>query len=331
MNAEVKNRLMLTVDVEAFPKRAEKDHVERLIWGHYPDGRGGIGEMMDIADKYGVKLVMFLDYVEQFLWGEKILDVAREIHARGHDLQLHSHPELLPESFWRERGLPRLKVAGDATDEQANALFEFLCESHVKATGTDPIAYRGGGYRYGAGTLRAMRAHGVRLNSSYNSAVENQPLRAGRLPQFKWNNGCVEIPISYASLTPMREKFYPLNFNQSNFSVIPMGTSLENFYREMGDAAIAVLVMHSWSFSKIQESGYYSSPLPEHIARFDKFLSDIVGKVQIIDSRTALGLFDDYKLPLEGVASVDNMAAGADAFTRTNCIERMRSPSAYYL
>jgi len=325
------NRLMITVDVEAFPKRAEKDHVERLIWGRYPDGRGGIGEMMSIADKYGVKLVMFLDYVEEFLWGEQIVEVAREIHKRGHDLQLHSHPEIFPDSFWEERGIPRLKVPGNATDEQADALMQFLRERQLHATGVAPIAYRGGGYRYGPATVRAMGRHGVRLNSSYVATSDNQLFKAGRLPQYRWDNGCLEVPVSCMNLYKSQEKFYHLNFNHSSCAdVRRMMMSLEAFYRQMGDDAIAVMVMHSWSFSREQENGYFSAPLPENIERFERFLQAIAGKVEVIDSATAVSLMEKGVAPVAGVVSIDAMAEGQDALRRTVAIEEMHDPHAWY-
>lgn len=325
------NRLMITVDVEAFPRRAEKDHVDRLIWGRYPEGRGGIGEMMSIADKYGVKLVMFLDYVEEFLWGEQIQEVAREIHARGHDLQLHSHPEIFPDSFWEERGLPRLKLANNATDEQADAMFAYLRSRQLAATGVAPLAFRGGGYRYGPATVRAMGRHGVKLNSSYVATSDNQLFKAGRLPQYRWDNGCVEVPVSCLSLYKAQEKFYHLNFNHSSCQDLPrMMMALESFYRQMGDGAIAVLVMHSWSFSKELENGHFSPPLPENIARFEQFLQALQGKVEVIDSATALSLIERGKVPLAGEVRIDMMAQGAAAFTRTTAVEQQHDENAYY-
>ena len=325
------NRLMITVDVEAFPRRAEKDHVERLIWGRYPDGNGGIAEMISIADKYGVKLVMFLDYIEEYLWGEQITEVAREIHARGHDLQLHSHPENFPDSFWEERGIPRLKVPGNATDEQADAMVRFLCERQLHATGVAPIAYRGGGYRYGPATVRALGRHGVRLNSSYVVTSDNQLFNAGRLAQFKWDNGCLEVPVSCMTLYQSQEKFYHLNFNHSSCTdVRRMMMSLEAFYRQMGDDAIAMMVMHSWSFSKEQPDGHFSTPIREYLERFDAFLKAIAGKVEVIDSATAIRLLDSGTTPVAGVVAIDAMAEGAAALIRTTDIGASQNPNAWY-
>jgi hypothetical protein len=325
------NRLLITVDVEAFPKRAEMDHVDRLIWGKYPDGRGGIGEMMSIAEKHGVRLVMFLDYVEEFLYGKKIVDVAREIHARGHDLQLHSHPELFPSSFWAERGLPHLKHAGDATDEQAEALFDFLCDAQLRATGVAPVAYRGGGYRFGPGTVRAMGTHGVRMNSSYLVTSDNQLFRAGRLPQFKWDNGCVEVPISSFNMYKAQKKTCQLNFNHESCADIDrMMMSLDAFYRQMGDETLAVLVMHSWSFSRELDNGHFSTPVLANIKRFEQFLEAISRKVEIVDCAAALKLIDSGEIPIAGIASTGAMDKGMAALQPITSASDLSSTASYF-
>src|SRR5688572_15837100 len=123
-------RLMITVDVEAQPARAERDHVDRLIWGKYPDSRAGLGEMMDIADRHDVKLTMFLDYCEKYLYGDALLDVGREIHRRGHDLQLHAHLDFLPPQFWTDRALKPQTSLSRVDPAQAAAVLDYLCDQH---------------------------------------------------------------------------------------------------------------------------------------------------------------------------------------------------------
>jgi SAM-dependent methyltransferase len=269
----MQRRLMITVDVEAQPARAEKDHVKRLIWGEYPEGRGGIGEMMDIGDRHGAPIVMFLDYCERAIYGDDILDVAREVHRRGHDLQIHSHPEFLGAAFWAERRLSLPASINTASDDQACALVEYLCESQTKACGKPPLGYRGGGYRYGPAILRALVQNGVMLDSSYIAARENQPLRRGRLRPFLWDNGCLEVPVSCVNPFLNLTRDFDLNFNASAFhNAERMMLCLEAFYQQHGDDAIATLVLHSWSFSHRQGNGFFSPPDPKYVERFDAFL-----------------------------------------------------------
>lgn len=57
-----KNRYaILTVDTEALPKRASKDHVARLMWGEHEAGRAGVAEMSAIGDEFGAKHLFFVD------------------------------------------------------------------------------------------------------------------------------------------------------------------------------------------------------------------------------------------------------------------------------
>ena len=59
-------KLMITIDVEAQPVRAERDHIDRLIWGKFVNDRYGIAELMTSAERHGVRLVTYLDYAERF-------------------------------------------------------------------------------------------------------------------------------------------------------------------------------------------------------------------------------------------------------------------------
>ncbi len=97
----MKRRVMLTVDVEAQPARAEREHIDRLIYGNFPGGTDlGIGRMFDIADRYDIRLTCFLDYAEYYLYGDALLDVGRYIVSRQQDLQVHLHPEFIPEAVF---------------------------------------------------------------------------------------------------------------------------------------------------------------------------------------------------------------------------------------
>ena len=51
-----KKKCILTVDVEALDIRAPFQHVDRLIYGNINGEKWGIGKMMDIADKYDVRM-----------------------------------------------------------------------------------------------------------------------------------------------------------------------------------------------------------------------------------------------------------------------------------
>ena len=94
--------LIITIDTEAQSSRQSHDHVQRLIYGNFSEGRAGIIEMMDEAEDVGVQLTFFVDVLEDTLYPGEIREVLRTIHARGHDIQLHQHAYLIPDETWNE-------------------------------------------------------------------------------------------------------------------------------------------------------------------------------------------------------------------------------------
>ncbi len=289
-----KRRIMITVDVEAQPRRAERDPVDRLIWGKFPQGRAGIGEMMDIADRHGAKLTMFLDFCERDIHGEAIRDVGREIHRRGHDLQLHAHPDFMSNDFWAEKGLPRIGNLNETTPEQAAVLFDFLAEEYELATGERPLAYRGGGYRFNQHSLDAMAERGIMCHSSYNAARDTQPVKLGLRKQFRWPSGVLEVPVSCVGKFRNLDHPYELNFNGAALSTLGrVKEFLDRFHHERGEDAVVVMVMHSWSLLAYdKERGWFTGPDKGAVKRFGKLLKYLSGKYEVITARDFLALVE---------------------------------------
>jgi ubiquinone/menaquinone biosynthesis C-methylase UbiE len=300
-------KLIITVDVEAQPARAEKNHVERLIWGKYPEGDFGISQMMDIADKHDIKLVMFLDYCEEHLYGEALLDVGREIHRRGHDLQLHAHPDFLSNDWLSANNLSGVKYLNEMDEYEAQAVFDFICDAQIRTTGIAPIAYRGGAYRFNKHTLNAANKNGVLLHSSFNyRRTASYSGNLQRSKQFLWSNGCFEIPISTTQYSNTLVEF---NFCSSYF---PTATSmiayLEKFYNQMGNDAIATLVLHSWSFLELVDNRFFERPLPEAMSRFSTFVELLKeSRIEVINSHQALELVSQNQVSLEGAVAISDL------------------------
>ncbi len=298
-------RLMITVDVEAQPARAEGDHVARLIWGEHPAGRAGIGEMMDVAERHGVALTMFLDYCEEPLYGESLLDAGRQIHRRGHDLQLHAHLDFLADDFWRSRGIKPERSLNEVDSLQAAAVFDFLTERHHLVTGQRPVAFRGGGYRFNDCVLDAMAARGIVLDSSVNVSRATQPVPLPLSGQFAWSNGCIEIPVScvtgYRNLT----RAFDFNFNAGALAgSAAMLDYLDVFHRERGEGAVAVLVLHSWSFLGLENGGHFGGPVEAAVRRLDDFLGAIAGRIRVVSARELVAEHRAGELPLDRTLDV---------------------------
>src|SRR6478609_2672069 len=294
-----KRKLMITIDVEAQPARAERDHIDRLIWGKFGAEQSGMAELMASAERRGVRLVTYFDYAEQYLYGDSMLEVAREIHRRGHDLQLHLHPEFLGQDFFRKHGLPTGANLNDTSPEAANVFADFLCASQREITGETPRGFRGGGYRFSGEMLKALHERGVRADSSYNPSRATQPVHVGYVKQFCWEGGLFELPVSnvFAYSNPTSHLDY--NFNaQALWGKSPADSAqrhrryLDDFYAAFGQDAIAVLVLHSWSLLRRDDKGHYQYIGREAIERFEALLASLAGYADVIDTEAAVALME---------------------------------------
>lgn len=284
----LKPRISLTVDVEAHPIRAEKDHIERLIWGRQNGREAGIQTMMDIADKHGVKMTFFLDYPEYELYGEELLDVGREIVKRGHDLQPHCHLEYITKPLFghKDEWALRLPKASLSESEQ---IIDYLLEKQSLCGGKPPSAYRSGAYLIGPDFLTALKNKGIRLDASYNLLCPENPFKIGLRPRFQWLNGPAEAPIPFIPYFEGHNYLVPWNFNANAFTAgtVEQAISshshfLKSWFARHGAESMPALIMHSWSFWKQSpKTGFIDQPLADGIERFDALLEMLVRECDI--------------------------------------------------
>ncbi len=281
---------MLSLDVEAQPARAPLDHIRRLIYGRLEGApESGIGQIFDIAERHGVGMTCFLDYAEEYLYGDALLDVGRYILARGQDLQVHLHPEFIPRSEFDRRGIKHRIDMFEVGSEQAGFLIDIAVDAHLRVAKTAPLAFRGGGYRYGDEVLSELARQGFLFNSGYNPSRANQPFNIGASKQFRWANGPTELPIACVPNYKNTGRLFDYNFNADvlikgsvNDCLIKHEQYLKQYFGLFGDDAIAVMVMHSWSFLGLDESGHYSSVIPEAARKFDALLALLSQKYEVV-------------------------------------------------
>ena len=226
---------MLTVDVESY----QKGDPDKQIWGKQADGEHGIRRIMDLLDKHGLKGTFYLNVYEAAKHGEPtIAEVARAIHQRGHDLQLHTHPA----PMYGFRNMQHVDLA------QQEAVLLRGKELILKWTGKTVVAHRAGAFGANLDTLKASRTVGLAIDSSFSPASPNSMLTR-QLPASNWPSlveGVVELPVSY---------YAQLSFgNWQSLRILDVeATSLGEFksvirqFREGGAPAVNIL-MHSFSF-----------------------------------------------------------------------------------
>ena len=251
--------IVITIDVEAQPPRQTGQHVERLIYGNFTEGRAGILEMMDAADAIGAKLSFFVDILEEYLYPGEISQVLDDINSRGHDIQLHTHPEYIPENVWQqwqqdplwdELGVERTTASNCWNQGTAEFILgkelEILDQNNI----SKPVAFRGGAYRYNANLLNAMADLGINNSYNYNPIVSSQQFDRGKQPIFQWENGVYEIPVSYfsSSNNQFSDRFDSNEWNDTDLSVL-----INEFFNEAKGDTVLVMMMHSWELLGTEE------------------------------------------------------------------------------
>lgn len=198
--------VLLTVDTEiGHPLSREwlasalEREWRRDIDGVTPDGEFGIGYQMDVLSAHGLKATFFVESlfataVEQPALLQRLV---RHIDGRGHDVQLHVHPEWLArmsEPVVPSRGQ---NLRDFSAAEQTTLIAE--CAAALRAAGAPQLAaFRAGNYGANLDTLRALRANGVWLDTSYSVPHLRRPC-AIELPDMLVHpshvEGVVEFPV----------------------------------------------------------------------------------------------------------------------------------------
>ena len=147
----MKNRYaLLTVDTEALPKRAEEDHVRRLMWGEHEKGTAGVREMASIGNEFGAKHVFFVDMCGAYERADEIREVMAWLNADGQDVELHTHPEYLPDEFWQKN---RFRVRPKLMNRYTDAFFA--------------LALRGRGGKSGQASCQGLSGRLLSLEHSH--------------------------------------------------------------------------------------------------------------------------------------------------------------------
>lgn len=300
-----KNRYaIMTVDTEALPKRASQDHVKRLMWGLHERGRAGIGEISSIGDEYGVKHVFFVDLCGAFSYLSEILEVISWLNNVGQDVQLHTHPEYLPKSFWEEHGLKhRPRLMNQYTDDaRSEFVIKHFASLISECTHKPVLAHRAGSFRWNATTLRALSAAGIPL--SFNNSM--RAVHAGQCVYseptnhpFLWSNGVIEVPMTEKNILPWlgEDKWWArLTYPESRYFWFRpwWGKLLFNVFS--GSPELSVFLLHSWSLLYWDEVGHAIFKDDKRLEGYRKHLKRLTKNYDAITTAEFLELHAQGKI-----------------------------------
>ena len=299
--------LILTNDTEALPNRAKDDHVKRLMWGEHENGTAGVREMASIAREFNGKITFFVDICGALNRQNEVLEVARWLNENGQDVELHLHPEYLPDSFWKSHNVkntPRwLNEYLDDDRDRLRLLINTFGGALEKVIGRKINAYRAGSFRWNSLTLEMLKEAGIPLafnNTLASVANEQCPYAAAEQFPFRWPNGIVEVPVTERNLFPQYKIDWWVRFQFPLCSLVRYRTGIGSFipYSVSPRDKFLVCLMHSWSFLYRDRQGYQYYQDDKRLEEFRILLRRMSRDFDIIDSRDLKYLIDSGKLEI---------------------------------
>jgi hypothetical protein len=310
------NYLVITVDTEASFTRQSSNYVDRLIYGHFDNGQAGISEMMDIADEVNVDITFFLDVLEEYRYEGQIAAVAQEITTRGHDLQLHAHPKMIPNEKWSLL-MPRNSNPNTWSYKEADIMFSAMLDFFDTNKLPRPIAYRAGSYLYNINTLKALAEKNFKTSSNYNEfkPASIQPEPWGHQGAFYWDNGILELPITHSpsKCTNTINTGDRIDESYYEFFTDPWNKMKKNAecYQH---PRISIMILHSFSFlyrqyinDKNSGSYYFIFKDNKKVKAFRRFLQSIPEDFKIISMSQLTWLIKEGVIKINHTENLDRI------------------------
>ena len=271
-------RVFITIDVEtsiggafARPDELKPVGAEKRIYGRIGSKEYGIPLVMDILEQYNLKGTFFVEPFCSFYFGEEMVrSVCQYILNRGHDVQLHLHPnyQIFQYPDWQERA-KRKKLFPDIIakyplKEQINLIKKG--KKILEGCGVNPIAFRAGNFGANLATLEALKQNGFLFDSSYDALnlgkicflyqlpITNHQSPVPILNDLTLINGICEFPITnyYEFKIGNFKKLRHLDICAVSF--LEMKQVLKQAFKK-GPKHVT-FILHSFSFIKKKDVQY---------------------------------------------------------------------------
>ena len=310
--------LVITIDVEAGHKcgleleNESIDSVDNCIYGRAGNKTAGIIEMIEVADEINVTLSFFVDVMEIYRYGEKMVQVMQEIDSRGHDVQLHFHPSMISSEYWdiiqnteewNNSNATRETYMSCWTQETADFWFAHTMEIFDNANISRPIAFRGGAYRYCDTLIKAMENNNMTQSYNYNPLTSNQNWSVGHLYNFEWENGVMELPITYV---PDEDGSIRLidRIDETTWTINDVNSTFDRYFETESSTRVMTMILHSFSFMSRDSSDNYVVEDYDKLNNFRDFMLNLSEEYVIVSATELQTYIDDgtvnseFKFPL---------------------------------
>jgi peptidoglycan/xylan/chitin deacetylase (PgdA/CDA1 family) len=222
--------VLITVDVEAH-------RVIEEISGAHSDS---LGDILSALQRFGCKATFFVDLCEVSTWGEKFMgQVCHRIRDAGQDVGLHAHPHHVS-------GDGKRWLLSEYTREEQARILDYAIEQYNKFMGTQPLAFRAGGFGANRDTLELLAERGVAIDCSLMQGWRGCDLAAPIAGAPFVLHGMREIPLTPTTLLGFPGR--PLRTAAIDFNWMPLFVIKRVLRRLRKDgASVATLLMHSSS------------------------------------------------------------------------------------
>lgn len=180
------------------------------------------------------------------------------IKSHGHDVGMHIHPELAPESSSEE------------------AIFTESVNFYFECFGTNPQFFRSGGLKYNKKTIELCNECGINVLSNYFISPHYDFHNYIRIPKsFTWSNNTTEFPVHFCLDEAIRR------YNNSEDAI--------NIVKETIRDDLTHYFIHSWSFLTRDSNGHHDRVDKDYITTFEKIIKKITEIGDFVSIHTALG------------------------------------------
>jgi len=199
--------VFITIDTEVWPLLPDwrqaglTRDIDRDIYGITPTGSYGILYQMDVLEQHGLKGAFFVEPLFAEVAGrDRLGTIVGEIQGRGHEVQVHIHPEWLG---WMNEPLlpgPNPAYLKDFSEHDQQFLISHALELLRNSGANRLCAFRAGDYAANFLTLRALSRLGIAFDTSHNTCYLNSRCgldTKGPVLQPITLEGVCEIPVSY--------------------------------------------------------------------------------------------------------------------------------------
>jgi peptidoglycan/xylan/chitin deacetylase (PgdA/CDA1 family) len=270
--------VLLTLDTEIWPDAPGWPHtplppgydarrdVDRYLRGGSGAQARGVPYQLAVLARHGLKATYFIDPMFSLALGiEPLRELVATIARSGQEIGLHLHPEWLTDRHCADLPSFRGPLLHAYSEADQGLLIRASMERLAEAGSPPLTAFRAGSWGANLATLSALRANGIRCDSSLNARFDASfpdlapALRAAATQPFLLG-GIAEYPVTnFCDLPPSGRR--PLHVCAASLAEFRM--VLDHAFVHRWDTV--VIVLHSFEFVRVDRIRTAGAAAPQRL------------------------------------------------------------------